>query len=58
MKTRSKIKDMTELPERCDHPENCLGPNGFDLLDQPYRKCSKCGTEICGHDALSALQKK
>ena len=49
---------MMELPERCDHPEETLSPLLFDLLDQPYRNCKKCGTSICGRGALQHLREQ
>ncbi len=53
-----KIKDMLEIPERCDHPYELLSPTvNFDLMDQPYRKCTKCGEDICGRDHLQYLRK-
>jgi hypothetical protein len=52
------MEDMKEVPERCDHPEEHLSNVFFDLLDQPYRRCRKCGTELCGRDVLNELHKR
>lgn len=46
---------MTELPERCDHPEECLILD-FDLLDMPLLTCQKCGYKM-GKDEHQARLK-
>jgi hypothetical protein len=51
----ARTKQMTELPDRCDHPEEHVSNIRFDMLDQPYRRCNKCGEEFCGRDALNHL---
>lgn len=50
-----RIKWMTELPERCDHPEECLILD-FDLLDMPLLTCQKCGYKM-GKDEHQARLK-
>ncbi len=55
---KKRIVWMKELPEKCDHPEDALSPLLFDLLDQPYRNCYKCGTSICGRDALNYIREQ
>lgn len=40
-----KIRWMTELKSRCDHPSETLNLH-FDLLDRPYYYCAKCESDI------------
>ena len=53
----SDVKDIQEVPERCDHPEEYISRLHFDIMDQPYRTCKKCGMEFAGRDMLNYLKK-
>jgi rRNA maturation endonuclease Nob1 len=44
-----KIRWMTELKSRCDHPDEYLVLH-FDILDKPYHSCKKCGSDISTND--------
>jgi hypothetical protein len=46
-----KVPWMTELPERCDHPNEYLKME-FDMLDQPYWQCQKCGYSMCKDEKI------
>lgn len=51
-----RIRWMTELKSRCDHPSDDLILN-FDLLDRPYYYCQKCGYDISIDEKNDRLQK-
>ena len=47
--------ELYEIPERCDHPKECISKLSFDIMDQPGRICTKCWKEFNGRDALNYL---
>lgn len=53
---KSKIVWITEHPDKCQHEPEYLSNIMFDILDQPYQICNKCGKEFCGRDAINALR--
>lgn len=42
---KKRVRWMTEIKSRCDHPKDCLNLY-FDILDRPYYSCEKCGSDI------------
>jgi hypothetical protein len=44
-KQPKRIRWMTEIKSRCDHPSDSLNLY-FDLLDRPYYYCQKCECDI------------
>jgi len=52
----SKVKEMTEVQARCDHPEEEISRMHFDIMEQPYRTCRKCGMDFVGRDMLDYLK--
>lgn len=40
-----QIKWMTEIPERCDHPKECIRQH-FNIWENPSYICEKCGHKM------------
>ena len=49
---KKRVRWMTEVKERCNHPKDCRTLN-FDLLDRPYYHCTKCDSDIGTYEAKS-----